>query len=71
MPVEDCVWREQRSNLGERLAPNGLSFHSYSSALVIGQQDSLVAELLFQDSQLCFQTFDFLLLLAINPTGKD
>ena len=71
MPTQDRVGREQGSDLRECLAPENLSFDRQSSALVIGQQDSLVADVLYQDSALCFEIFDPLLLFSIDSSWQE
>ena len=52
MPPEDCVRREQGPNLLEFLAAKELAFDCQATTLIIGQQDSLVVELLFENGVL-------------------
>ncbi len=71
MPAEDRIRREQRAELLQQFAAQSLSLDSQPSALGIGQQDSLVAEFLFPNCVLAAEVLNDLLLLSIDPTGKD
>jgi len=51
--------------------PEDLTFDSRPPALVIVEQDSLLSELLFEDSILGQEVLDSVLLPAIDPAGKD
>ena len=62
---------KQRADFKESLAAQDLAFHGQSSALVVGQENSLLSELLFQYSILSSQVIDRFLLLSIDPTGED
>ena len=46
--VHAMIFTEQRANLCELLAAENLSFDGHATTLVIGQQDSLVADVLHQ-----------------------
>ena len=46
MPTKDCVRRKQRADFKESLAAEDLAFHGQASSLVVGQENSLLSELL-------------------------
>ena len=75
MPVQrrcqcrDVNGSEQGADLGALLSTEDLSVRSDALELILGQQDSLVAELPVQDSQLCFEILKSQLLLSIPPGG--
>jgi len=71
-----CVARNQTNrsarlrNWSESLAAKGLSFDSQSPALVIGKQDTILANVLFEHCYFGLQVLDSLLLLSIDPTAR-
>ena len=71
MPSQNSVRCEQGSDLLELFAAKELAFDCQSTSLVIGQQDSLLAELLFKNGILGAKVLNDVLLLSIDPTGQD
>lgn len=48
MPSQNCVWREQRTDFFKPFPTEDLAFDCQPLALVVAEQDSLFAELLFE-----------------------
>ena len=71
MPSQDRVRREQDADLGELFASQNLAFDGQSKSLVIGQQDSLLAELLFENGILGAKVLNRFMSLSIDPAGKN
>jgi len=71
MPAKNGVWREQRAELSKQFASEYFAFHGQPSALIIVEQDSFVAEFLFENSILSHQILDDGLLLAVDPTREN
>ncbi len=71
VPAQDGVRRYQRADLGKKLAAKDLGFDSQPSALVVVEEDAMVAELFAEDLVFSAQVVDDLLLLAIDPACED
>lgn len=71
MPAQDPVWREQRSDFFEPFASEDLTFDGQPSPLIIVEQNSLLAELLYKHLVFGSQVLDCLLLLPIDPRCQD
>ena len=52
-------------------ASQHFAFDGQSTSLLIGQQDSFLAELLFENGVLGTKVLNDFLLLSIDPTGKN
>jgi len=50
MPPQDCFGSHDGGKLVERLAPEDLAFHSQAPPLIIVEQDSVLSELLSEDT---------------------
>lgn len=70
MPPSDRVECEQNFNLRQLIACEELAFDCQSTSLVIGQQDPLPSEFLFENDILGAKLLDDFLLLSIDPSGK-
>ena len=68
MPAEDGVRIAQRPELLQQLAPDRLALGRQAALLLIGQQKSLAANVLTQDSVLLLEILDDLLLPAVHPS---
>ncbi|TWT84700.1 hypothetical protein CA13_61800 [Planctomycetes bacterium CA13] len=68
--AQDCVRCEQRPSLLELFAANEFSFDCQTTSLVIGKQDPLLAELLFENGIFGAKVLNDLLWL-IDPNGKN
>jgi hypothetical protein len=71
MPPENRIRSDDGGQLLEPFPPEDLTFDSQPPALVVVEQDSLLSELLFEDSILGQEALDSVLLSAIDPSGKD
>jgi hypothetical protein len=71
MPAQDGVRGEEGTNLSQELAAKDFPFDSQAAALVIVQQDPALAEFLTEHLVLGPEIIDDLLLLVIDPAGKD
>jgi hypothetical protein len=71
VPAQDGIRRHQGADLGEKLAAKDLGFDGQASALIVVQEDASLAELLAEDLVFGAKILDDLLLLAIDPTGKE
>jgi hypothetical protein len=71
MPPENRIRSDDGGQLLERFPPEDPAFDSQPPALVVVEQDSLLSELLFEDSILGQEVLDSVLLPAIDPAGKD
>ena len=69
MPAKDRVWSDDRRQLEQGLATNGLSFHSQQSTLVIVEEQSLATELLQQSIDLSILELDDLLLTLVDEAA--
>ncbi|WP_146397224.1 hypothetical protein [Planctomycetes bacterium CA13] len=49
MPTEDCIQREEGANLAQCLSAENLALDRQATMLVIGQNDSILFEFLFED----------------------
>ena len=70
MPAQDCVRCEQRAKLPQSFSAQDLAFDSQPSSLVVGQQDTLWDQLLFEYLNLRTKVLDHFLLLAIHPARR-
>ncbi len=70
MPTKDGVGSDKRSNFGEGASSDGLTSNRESAALSVGQSNSLVPELLPEDSILLSEILDDSILLAAHPAGE-
>ena len=70
MPTKDGVGSNERSNFGESPSPDGLAPNGKSSALMVGQSESLTTELLFENSVLFAEKFNNRILLPGDPAAQ-
>ena len=70
MPSQNRVGCEDRCELQQRLAANGLSFHGELSTLIVTQEQSLPAELRHQNLNLSVLEFDDLLLTFTHKAAE-
>lgn len=71
MPAQDRVGREQRARFLEQFSAKLHSPCGQSTTLVVGEQDSIFAKLLFEALVFCAEILDDMLFSLIGPTGKD
>ena len=69
MPAQDRVWSDDRRQLEQGLATNGLSCHAQQSSLVIVEEQSLASEFLQQSIDLSILERDDLLLTMIEEAA--
>ncbi len=67
IPTQDRVGREQGANLFQPFATEDLALDRNSTPLVIAEQDTLLANFLFEHLVLGPQILDCLLLLTVDP----
>jgi hypothetical protein len=70
MPTQDRVGCEQSSDFFEQLATQHFATDRQPAPLIVVEQNSLLAKLLFEDLIFNSQVVDHVLLLAIDPAGK-
>jgi hypothetical protein len=70
VPTKDGVGSDERSDFGEGASPNGFAADRESPTLIVGQPESLAAELLPENSVLLSEIFDDGVLLATDPSGE-
>ena len=70
MPSQNRVWRDNRGEVQESLATNGVSFHSEQPTLVVVEQQALPAELLQQGFDLSVLELDDLLLPVVDQAHR-
>ena len=71
MPPEQRIRSHDAGQLLEHLPPEDFAFDSQPLALVVAEQDSFLSELLSEDSILCQEILDGVLLTAVDPAGED
>jgi hypothetical protein len=71
MPPQNPLRSDDGGQPLEHFPPEDLTFYSQPSALVVVEGDSLLSELLFEDSIFGQEVLDSVLLPAIDPAGKD
>jgi hypothetical protein len=71
MPAQDGVGGEKRADLGKEHAVKDFPFDRQAAALVVVQQDPALAEFLPEHLVLGPEVINNLLLLAVDPAGKD
>jgi hypothetical protein len=71
VPAQQRVRRNQRPDLAQELAAQDFAFDGQAPALVVAEQDPMLAEFLFQDLIFGAEVVDDLLLLAVHPAGED
>ena len=71
MPAQDRVRCEQSANLFEQLTTQDFTTDGKPASLIIVEQDSLLAQLFFQDLILDSQVVDRFLLLPIDPASEN
>ena len=69
MPTKDGVGRDDRCDLGEGPATDGLASNRESTPLVVSQPQSSATELLLQDTVFFSEVFDHRILPARDPAG--
>ena len=69
MPTQDGVGSDKRSNFAESPSPDGLASNREPPALIVGQPESLVPELLLEDLILLSELVDDRILLAADPAS--
>jgi len=70
VPAENRVWRDDRGEVQERLATNGVSFHSQQPTLVVVEQQALPAKLLQERRDLSVLELDDLLLPVVDQATE-
>ncbi len=70
VPTKDGVGSDERSDFGEGAAADGFAADSKTATLIVGQAESLAAELLLEDSILLTEIFDDRILLPGDPAGQ-
>lgn len=71
MPSEDGVGRDDGADFRQGFATDGLAKDGESSPLIIGDWESLVAELLSEDLVFSLEVLDHSLLVLIKHAGKE
>jgi hypothetical protein len=71
MLPEKRIWSHNAGQLLKHLPPEDLAFDSQAPTLVVVEQDSFLSELLSEDSILCQEVLDGVLLTAVDPAGED
>ena len=70
MTPQDRVGRKERAEFSKQLASEYFAFNRQSTALIIVEQDSSLAEFLLENSILSHQILDDFLLLAVDPARE-
>ncbi len=70
MPDENRVGCDDGGDLGEQPAAEHLALRGEPAALVVGQPESLAAELLLEHAVLFDEVIDDLGLAAVGPAGE-
>ena len=70
VPAQDGVGSDERSDFGEGAAADGFAADSKTATLLVGQAESLAAELLLEDSILRTEIVDDRILLSGDPAGQ-
>jgi hypothetical protein len=71
MPAQDRFGPHNGGDFLQCLATRYLSYDGQTPALVITEQDPFLAKLLIEHPILSSQILDYILLVAIDPTGED
>ena len=71
VPSKQSVRRHEGADLEEPFSTDCLCLGSESTALRIGESQSLSAQLLVQRSILLLEIFDHILLVQVHPAGED
>ena len=71
MPTQDRIGCEQRADFFEPFASEDLTLDGQPSPLIVVEQNSLLAELLYQHLVFGSQVLDCRLLLPIDPRCQD
>ncbi len=67
VPAQDGVGGQDSCSLGKQTTAEDLAFGCEATALVVGESEALLAELLLQDSVLFDSLVDDLGLMAVSP----
>ena len=70
VPAEDCVWRDDRGQLPQSLATDGMSLYGKQATLVVVEQQSLFSELFEQGLDLGVLELNDLLLPLVHKTAE-
>ena len=70
VPAQDGVRRDDRRDLGQELSTESLALGCEPPALVVGQPETLSAELLLEDAILLDEVVDGLGLMAVDPAHE-
>ena len=70
MPAQDGVGGEKSADLSQELAAKNFTFDGQTAALVVVQQDPVIAEFLSEHLVLGPEVINDLLLLLVDPAGK-
>ena len=70
MPAEECVGRDDRSDVRQGTSADGLSSYSQPTSLVVGEAKSSATELLLENSILFAEVLDDRILLLRDPAGQ-
>ena len=70
VPAENRVWRDDRRQLEQGLATNGVSFHSEQPTLVVVEQQSLPSKFFQQSLDLSVLELDDLLLPLVHEAAE-
>jgi hypothetical protein len=71
MPGEDRVRSDNRGHLFQGSSAQSFAFSCESPPLIVGEPESLPAELLLEDSILFAQIFNRGLLMLVDPASED
>ncbi len=71
MPAQERIRRDQGPDLFQQLPAQDLRLDCQSPALVVVEQDAFLAKLLLEHLVFGAEVLDDLLLLAVDPAGKD
>jgi len=71
VPAQNGVGRHNRRHLREHSTSETHAEHSQSTSFVVGEPHSSALQLRLEDSVLCSEVFDRLVLLASQPGQKD
>jgi len=71
VPAQDRVRGDDRAQVLEHRPTEGLATDRRATALVVGEEDPLAAELLAEDAVLLAEVLDGFLLLLAEPAGED
>ncbi len=71
MPTQNRIGCDQRADFTEMLTPQRFSRDGQAASLVVREPQPFLAVQFFEDSIMCPEVFDELLLLLGHPTGQN